>query len=318
MNKLVLLATSALVALGASFPAFADSATTTQTNETNGYANQHQAGFVDGTVLDDTATIVQAGGNGDIATQEQGRLSYIFPTFFDAEVGGVETITQTNNANAVAHQQMNANFDTQNITQTGTIGGTTALQTINTPLGGSNAQTITQSSDNSSSVSQAVGVAAGNMATEASNRQTATQNGQTNSSITQTVDGTSSNNTMIATQNATGASNTQMASIINGSNNYIEQFQDSGDVSNTENASVSASSNDRALQYQAAGVMGGSETIIQSGGMANQAGQGQGTSNNVATITQTGGSGNIAIQNQGLQPGNAGFMFNNGGVVVHN
>ena len=122
MNKLILLTTSALVAFGASFPAFADSATITQTNETNGTANQHQGGIVIGVTLDDTATIVQANGNGDVATQEQARLSF----FNDAELLGTETITQTGNTGAVARQEQNAEFDTQTITQTGTTGTTGA------------------------------------------------------------------------------------------------------------------------------------------------------------------------------------------------
>ena len=64
MNKLILLTTTALIAFGTSLPAFADSATITQTNETSGVATQHQPGVFYGGATDDLAIIAQVGGTG--------------------------------------------------------------------------------------------------------------------------------------------------------------------------------------------------------------------------------------------------------------
>src|SRR6516165_2028259 len=110
MNKLILLATSALVVLGAGCPAFGDTATITQTNETNGVATQHQPGQFGGSNTDNSATIVQAGGTADVATQEQFRGTAVLPPgFYDLSGNSTEVITQTNNAGAMASQEDNTN-----------------------------------------------------------------------------------------------------------------------------------------------------------------------------------------------------------------
>ena len=146
MNKLVLLATTALVAFGASLPAFADSATITQTSENSGFASQHQPGTIPGFETGDTATIVQQSGSNDTATQETAR-------FFDGSDFSeftTQSITQVNNSFAQANQEDNSNFDTQTITQTNNVGTTTANQTVNNEFGESNTQTASQDSNNGS------------------------------------------------------------------------------------------------------------------------------------------------------------------------
>jgi hypothetical protein len=347
MNKLILLATTALVALGTSLPAFADSATITQTGETNGFASQHQPGQFQGTATDDTATIVQAGGTGDSAIQEQDRgTATLPPGFFDLAANSTQMITQTNNVGAVANQEDNTNGpDVQTITQIGSVNSTSANQTVNTAGSSNEVQRSLQNQDNGSAVVQIIGASPNNVATENSNTQVATQSGQTASIIGQSVDGTSNNNSQTATENTNGVNNRISATILNGNSNtivqtqdvnarndvqsanifggnadYIEQYQGVGSASNSQDTSIVSSSAGRALQYQSTNVTGGSQTIDQNaGGADNQAGQGQGNSNNVALITQNGGAGNIAIQNQGLGSSDAGFMFVNGaGVVVHN
>ncbi|HKD20894.1 MAG TPA: hypothetical protein VKB71_02720, partial [Rhizomicrobium sp.] len=139
MNKLILLATATLLALGTS--AFADNATITQTGETNGFASQHQPGG-----NNNTATITQTGGTGDSAIQEQDRGTASLPCcFFDLSANSTEVITQTNNAGAVANQEDNTNGpDVQTITQTGNTNGTSANQTVNTAGSSFETQTSTQ------------------------------------------------------------------------------------------------------------------------------------------------------------------------------
>jgi hypothetical protein len=345
MNKLVLLTTTALLTFGTFLPALADTATITQAAETNGLATQHQPGQFAGVPTDNSATIVQVNGDGDVATQEQDRGGALPGGFFDLAANSTETITQTSNANARASQEDNTNGpDVQTITQTGTTNFTSSLQAISSPGGNNNNQTSTQGQDSGSSVVQVMGSVITNIAYEANNTQSATQNGQANSRISQEVDGVATFNAETATQNASGANNTMASVITNGNantivqtqdvgatfdnqlafvdsanGNYVEQYQGMGSSSNSQTTFVVGSTNGRALQYQANGVAGDSQFISQnSDGVGNQAGQGQGTGGNVASIVQSGGSGDVAIQNQGLLSGNAGFMFvNGGGVLTH-
>jgi hypothetical protein len=345
MNKLILLATTALVAFSA-MPAFADVASIIQSSETNGTATQHQPGQFGGSNTDNAATIMQAGGNGDVATQEQDRGGPLPPGFLDFSANSTMVITQTNNAGATATQEDNSNGpDMQTITQTGTTNGTSAGQFVDSPGGSNNTQTSTQTQDSGSSVFQVMGSVVSETNPDTHDVQSATQNGQTNSRITQEDDGTTSGNVETATQVASGANNTMASDVTNGNNNtivqtqdagangdqqlsvltsangnYTEQYQGVGSASSDQTIFVTSSSDGRALQYQGIGVVSGNQFISQfGGGVGNQAGQGQGNSGNSATAEQSGGSGNIAIQNQGLSSSDPGFMFVNGaGVVVHN
>ncbi|HUO94386.1 MAG TPA: hypothetical protein VMU22_15780 [Rhizomicrobium sp.] len=342
MNKLVLLTSSALVALCASFPALADSATITQTNETFGNASQHQPGAIVGFQTGDSATILQQSGIGDTALQEQAR----FADGSDFAVNGIQSISQANNNTAFAAQQDNSVFggDNQSITQTNSA-GTQASQTNNDEFTGNNVQASSQDQDSGSSVTQINGINLTNGASGGQNSQTAMQNGQTNSSISQTLDGASSFNTQVATQNYFGGGNTISALVENGDNNHFTQTQDSGASNDTETASFNLSSGNVITQYQgvnssgnmqsytnvqssggagmqiqANGTTNSTQTITQigfGGDYANQAGQGQAGNGNTETISQTAGFGNNAIQNQGLNFGQPGYVYLNGGALAH-
>jgi hypothetical protein len=336
MNRLMLLTSTALVALCASLPAFADSTSITQNFETNGYASQHQAGGTG-----DTATILQQSGSNDKAVQEQAR----FYDGGDFATGGNESITQTSNATATATQEDNSYYGTQSINQTSNF-ETGAAQVVNDEGGAFNSQSITQTSNQYSTVNQVNGINATAGSSGWYNSQTANQTGQYGSTISQTIDGSSYSNTQNATQNSPGTGNSISTLIESGSNNVVNQGQDVYSSYDTQTANINYSSGNNVLQYQgpgssntqtitmgdytgtsnsgialqwqASGVTGGSQTITQDGnGTGNQAGQGQGSSGNTETIAQMGGSGNVAIQNQGLNYYNQGFMYFNGSQVTH-
>ncbi|HEY2592688.1 MAG TPA: hypothetical protein VGK33_02180, partial [Chloroflexota bacterium] len=204
-----------------------DSATITQTGENLGTANQHQPGDGDGNV----ATITQAGGTQDVATQQQWRAN----NGVDFAITSHETITQSNNFHATASQEDNGDGgDVQQSTQK-TNANVTSTQTINEPFGTLNSQTSTQgdgtagNANVSSSVTQTIGTNPSST-TQADNHntQTATQLGQVGSSISQLING-GSNDTQNAledpgannhiTQTSFGSNEQETATITNGSNN---------------------------------------------------------------------------------------------------
>src|SRR5215469_7690092 len=126
MIRLAALATTALVTFA--FPAFADNATITQTNESISTATQHQPGTGAGMATNDSAVIVQQTGSNDSASQEQARLSYAQ----DFAYNSTQSITQTGNGSAQAGQTDNGVGDSQAITQTSTVAGTSANQSVDT------------------------------------------------------------------------------------------------------------------------------------------------------------------------------------------
>lgn len=302
--KRLMLATTALgavIALAAAAPAFAggsatgdDSATVTQVGETSGLATQHQPGDAG-----NTAVITQTGGVSDVATQEQWRNN----NGVDFAVLGVQVITQTGNSAAVASQEDNGDGgDSQTITQTANVSGTTATQTINEPFGSVNNQVANQAFDSASSVSQTIGLNPfSSTASDNTNVQVATQNFETNSTITQVIDA-GSNNVEVALQDP-GSNNTISAAILAGSNfNNINQTQLGSSL--VETALITSGSNNNSVtQLQNVGSSSESQTATITGSSLNLVDQLQDSSStaNTQVATIAGGSNDgRALQYQGV------------------
>jgi len=226
-----------LLAFAVSVPSFGqktgnsdDSATITQVDGGGNIATQHQPGGEG-----NTAAITQTEAENSTAMQEQWRnLNGV-----DFAVGGKQSISQTGTTGSVASQEDNGIDDIQAVTQTNAgvarespplptppnpaFAPTTVMQTINSPSGTENSQTSTQNNTNASGVSQTLGVVAPGTFILNNNSQTATQSGQTFSNIAQMVDGASNSNSQTATESGPGTLPCDSASACAVSFNTISQ-----------------------------------------------------------------------------------------------
>lgn len=216
MRSILLSSVAALaltLGMPSAFAASPDSATITQTGESGSVASQNQPGYGG-----NKATISQSGDTDGIAIQNQ--------TLGSGAVGGTASITQSGNKKTAAYQSDGGHSSTQTIIQTNDD-PSSVTQVVNT-TGVGNVQSA--SSTNSKNVTdlQRVGAKSTFGGTGGHNAQTINQDAQTGSSITQTADATSNGNIQVGVQVGGGTNNKMTSSIQNGQNNTINQTQTAG------------------------------------------------------------------------------------------